>query len=281
MKAIKFMLAFAFITVLIQPKASAQNKQFKALLVTTTNGWHHESLHYGVVALKELAIRNYFDITLFENPNGFTDKYLEQFQVIIFLSTTGNILDSAQQKVMERFIKSGKGYVGIHSASDTEYDWEWYTKLVGRMFHIHPVIQTAKLNILDATFPGLQGFANNKLWTDEWYEFGPEKIAGLNYVLAVDESTYDAKAEKELAWVNCTRFPGIITMMVAVLFIQHLATCLLFTVMQHFLIICMQVFYGLLQVKNNDCGTAVYYISTESYTTTFFHSEEHSSTNFK
>ena len=60
---------------------------------------------------------------------------------------------------------------------------------------IHPAVQTAKLNILDASFPGLQGFANNKLWTDEWYEFGPEKISGLNYVLAVDESTYDAKVQ--------------------------------------------------------------------------------------
>lgn len=195
MKAVKFLLALAITTISIQPKASAQTKQFKALLVTTTNGWHHESVHYGVVALKELAIRNYFDVTLLENPNGFTDKYLEQFQVIIFLNTTANIFDSTQQKVMERFIKSGKGYVGIHSASDTEYDWDWYTKLVGRMFYIHPVIQTAKLNIVDATFPGLQGFANNKLWTDEWYEFGPEKISGLNYVLAVDESTYDPKAD--------------------------------------------------------------------------------------
>lgn len=195
MRLVKFVILFAFINILIQPGVLAQPKQFKALLVTTTNGWHHEALHYGVVALKELATKNYFDITLFENPNGFTDQYLAQFQVVIFLNTTGNIFDSAQQKTMERFIQSGKGFVGIHSASDTEYDWEWYTKLVGRMFHIHPAIQTAKLNILDASFPGLQGFANNKQWTDEWYEFGPEKIAGLNYILAVDESTYDPKVQ--------------------------------------------------------------------------------------
>ena len=195
MKVVKPFIVFLIVFASAFSVANAQTKQFKALLVTTTKGWHHESVHYGVVALKELAVRNYFDVVLLENPNGFTDKYLEQFQVIIFLNTTGDVLDSAQQKVMERFIKSGKGYVGIHSASDTEYDWDWYTKLVGRMFHIHPVIQTAKLNILDAGFPGLQGFANNKLWTDEWYEFGPEKISGLNYVLAVDEATYEPKAD--------------------------------------------------------------------------------------
>ena len=173
----------------------AQQKQFKALMVTTTKGWHHESLHSGVLAIQQLGIKNFFDAVLFENPNGFTDKYLEQFQVIIFINTTADIFDSAQQKVMERFIQSGKGYVGIHSASDTEYDWEWYTKLVGRMFHIHPSIQTARLNVIDPAFPGLQGFANGKLWTDEWYEFGPEKTPGLNYVLSIDETSYDPKVQ--------------------------------------------------------------------------------------
>ena len=100
--------------------SSAQGKQFKALLVTTTKGWHHESLHSGVLAIQQLGIKNFFDVVLFENPNGFNDKYLEQFKVIMFLNTTGDIFDSAQQKVMERFIQSGKGFVGIHSASDTE-----------------------------------------------------------------------------------------------------------------------------------------------------------------
>jgi uncharacterized protein len=153
----------------------AQQKQFKALMVTTTKGWHHESLHSGVPAIQQLGIKNFFDAVLFENPNGFTDKYPDQFQVIVFINTTADIFDAAPQKVMERFIQSGKGYASIHSASDTEYDWDWYTKLVGRLFHIHPTIQTARLNVIDPSFPGLQGFANGKLWTDEWYEFGPEK----------------------------------------------------------------------------------------------------------
>src|SRR4029078_527768 len=83
----------------------SSQKQFKALLVTTTKGWHHESLHAGVLALQQLGNRNFFDVVLFENPGGFTDKYLEQFKLVIFLNTTGDIFDTAQQKVMERFIQ--------------------------------------------------------------------------------------------------------------------------------------------------------------------------------
>ena len=194
MNRIKFLLLFTFLQVGLAFCSMAQ-KQFKVLLVTTTKGWHHESVHAGVLALQQMGQRNFFDVVLWEDPNGFTDKYLEQFKAVIFLNTTGDIFNETQQKVMERFIQGGKGFVGIHSASDTEYEWPWYTKLVGRMFHIHPTIQTAKMKILDAKFPGLQGFADDRLWTEELYEFGPEKTTGLNYILGVDETTYNPKVD--------------------------------------------------------------------------------------
>ncbi len=183
------------IALLIGSISATAQKQFKALLVTTTRGWHHESIHAGVLALQQLGVKNNFDVVLFEDPKGFTDKVLSQFQVVIFLNTTGDIFDTAQEKVMERFIQSGKGFVGIHAAADTEYDWDWYHKLVGRMFHIHPVIQTARLNVIDSTFPGTQGYMGNKWWTDEWYEYGKDEITGLNTVMAVDESSYEPKAD--------------------------------------------------------------------------------------
>lgn len=170
-------------------------QQFKALLVTKTAGWHHESINEGVAAIRELAKKNYFDVVWHQDATKITDKYLESYKVIIFLNTTGDILDSAEQKAVERFIESGNGYVGIHAAADTEYGWDWYTKLVGRMFHIHPAIQTARLKLTNNKFPGLQGFADDKWWTDEWYQFDEEKTPGLTYILAVDESTYDPKAD--------------------------------------------------------------------------------------
>lgn len=173
----------------------AQDKQFKALLITETSGWHHESIPEGIMALRELAVRNQFDLNWQQEGIKLNDKLLENYQVLIFFNTTGDILDSAEQKAVEKFIQSGKGYVGIHSASDTEYDWPWYNKLVGRMFHIHPLIQTAQLKLTNNKFPGLQGFDNGVLWTDEWYEFGEEKVKDLTYILAVDESTYNAKAD--------------------------------------------------------------------------------------
>lgn len=181
---------FLFTTSVAQEK-----KQFNALLVTKTAGWHHESINEGVTAIKELATRNFFNVQWHQEGATVTDKYLENFQVIIFLNTTGDIFKADEQKAIEKFIKAGKGFVGIHSASDTEYGWEWYTKLVGRMFKIHPAIQTAKLRLTENKFSGLDQFTDGQFWTDEWYEFSPETTTDLKYILAVDETSYNAKVQ--------------------------------------------------------------------------------------
>lgn len=175
---------------LFSTKLTAQ-KQFKALLITETAGWHHESISNGIAAINELAATHNFDIKRQQNATKVTAGVLKEIDVVIFLNTTANIFDEDEQIAFEKYIQSGNGYVGIHAASDTEYDWLWYTKLVGRMFHIHPVQQTAKLNIIDRNFPGLEHFPDTLLWTDEWYEFGEEKVKGLNYLITVDEASFD------------------------------------------------------------------------------------------
>lgn len=175
--------------------SSTAQKQFRALLFTKTNGWHHESIHEGVDAIRKMADRHWFDVEWHEDPARFNDGNLAKFDVIIFLNTTGDILNNEQQAAMEKFIKAGKGFVGIHSAADTEYDWPWYTKLVGHMFKIHPAVQSAKLKFTQNPFPGLQGFKETHYWTEEWYDYKPATVPDLKYILAVDEKTYNPKVQ--------------------------------------------------------------------------------------
>jgi uncharacterized protein len=166
-------------------------QQFKALLFTKTDGFHHESIHEGVAAVRQLAARHHFAVDWQENASVFNDKALENYSVVIFLCTTGNVLNDEQQAAFEKFIKAGKGYVGIHSASDTEYEWPWYTKMVGMMFKIHPQNQTAYLKVEDSNFPGMERFPDKLLWTDEWYEFSERKADDLKFLVSVDEKTYN------------------------------------------------------------------------------------------
>lgn len=181
----------AIFVVFLSLSLFAQNKQFNVLLFTKTAGFHHTSINEGVDALRNLADKHHFALDWHESASEFTDDKLKNYDVIVFLNTTADILNDAQQGAMERFIRSGKGFVGIHSASDTEYDWPWYTKMVGHLFKIHPVIQTAKLRVVDSNFPGLETMPASRVWTDEWYEYTPATIDDLNYLLTVDEDTYD------------------------------------------------------------------------------------------
>jgi hypothetical protein len=174
---------------------NALAEQFNVLLFSKTAGWHHKSTNQAVIALENMAQNHHFSIDWQEDANLINTENLAKFDVVIFLQTTGDILNDKQQKALEAFIQAGKGFVGIHSASDTEYDWPWYGKLVGRQFHIHPQIQTARLTVLDKKFPGVEYFPDSSLWTEEWYEFGAELSPNLNYILSVDESTYDPKAD--------------------------------------------------------------------------------------
>ncbi len=164
----RIIIVFALLSLAFS--ASAQRGgQFRALLFSKTAGWYHYSIHSGVDAIKGLAERHTFSVDWEENESVFTDDRLKNYQVVIFLNTTGDILNDEQQAAFERFIKNGGGWVGVHAAADTEYNWEWYTKLVGMMFRTHPREQTAMLDIMDRNFPGMERWATRQIWTDAWY----------------------------------------------------------------------------------------------------------------
>jgi type 1 glutamine amidotransferase len=174
----------------------AQAAQFNVLVFSKTAGWHHESIHAGVSAIRELGKLHDYDVFWTEDANRvFNDKELAKYQAVVFLSTTGDVLNDVQQGAFERYIRAGGGYVGIHSAADTEYDWPWYTRLVGHMFHVHPAVQTAVLQVRDSAFPGMERFAPRSYATEEWYEFSPARSPALRYLLTVDESTYKPETQ--------------------------------------------------------------------------------------
>ncbi len=176
--------------------SAAHAEQFSALLFTKTAGWHHESILEGVTAVRNLGKLHDFNVFWTEDASRvFKDEELKKYKVVIFLSTTGDALNNDQQAAFERYIKAGGGFVGIHAAADTEYDWPWYTTMVGHMFHIHPAVQSATLKVEDANFPGMDGFPKRSLVTEEWYEYDASRSKGLHYLLSVDEKTYKPYAK--------------------------------------------------------------------------------------
>ena len=164
-------------------------KDTKILVFSKTAGFRHASIEGGKLAIIKLGKENGFEVDTTENAEIFNEKNLKTYSAIVFLSTTGNILDIPQQRELERYIQAGGGFVGIHAATDTEYDWNWYVKMVGASFLSHPKQQDAVINVINRKHISTSFLPKKWKRFDEWYSF--KNINKEVTVLAkLDESTY-------------------------------------------------------------------------------------------
>lgn len=176
----------------------------RVLVFHKTEGFRHDSIEAGIEALEEISDSAGYDVTITEDASVLTSTDLEVFDVIVFLNTTGDVLDDQQQQAMEEFIQSGRGFVGVHSAADTEYDWEWYGGLVGAYFDSHPEPQSAVVQITSA-HPVVGDLPDEVERFDEWYDFRTQPGPEVTVLAFVDESTYEGGGMGEshpIAWAQ-------------------------------------------------------------------------------
>src|SRR5690606_14347915 len=160
------------------------------LVFSRTSGYRHVSIEAGVQALQNLAAERGWLLSATENPTVFSDAGLESYNVIVFLNTNDEVLEENQQAALEAFIRSGKGYVGIHAASATEYEWAWYGELVGAFFNAHPNVQPATIIVEDTSHPSTAHLSGPWTRTDEWYGFSTNPRDKVNVLLSLDEQSY-------------------------------------------------------------------------------------------
>ncbi|MCC6404746.1 MAG: ThuA domain-containing protein [Fimbriimonadaceae bacterium] len=175
------MVAALLATVLAPP--------IEVLVFSRTAAFRHDAIPAAVEAVRSLdpaTIR----VVATEDPSSFTGARLSHCDVVVFLLTTGDVLDDRQQAAMEGFIEAGGGFVGVHSASDTEYEWAWYGNLVGAYFLSHPAVQEAGVVIEDASHPTVSHLPTAWTRTDEWYDFRSQPRRGVHVLASVDEATY-------------------------------------------------------------------------------------------
>ena len=168
----------------------------KILVFTKTAGFKHESIPDGVAAIKKLGSQNNFDVDTTSNAEWFTEDTLKKYATVVFLSTTGDVLNNYQEAEFERYIQAGGGYVGIHAAADAEYDWGWYGRLAGGYFMVHPGIrdtfpnvQQGVLTVVDANNKATEHLPKQWTKTDEFYSF-KNLNKDVHVLLTIDENTY-------------------------------------------------------------------------------------------
>lgn len=183
------------------------NTEGQILIFSKTEGWRHDSIEAGHVAITKLASTNNISVTSTEDASYFTTENLEKYDAVIFLNTTETVFNDNQRGAFKEYIQSGGGFAGIHSASDTEYDWPWYNKLVGAYFESHPNdpnVRDASLIVHDHDHPSTSMLPETWQRADEWYNF-QDMNEDVNVLISLDTDSYEGSAHPgnhPVAWYH-------------------------------------------------------------------------------
>jgi type 1 glutamine amidotransferase len=190
---------------------TAADGAFRVLLFSRTVGYRHDSIPAAIAAFMQLQGDGDYQAESTEDPMAFTADNLGRFEVVVFLMTTGDVLDDAQQSAFEAWIGAGGSDLGVHSASDTEYDWPFYGQLVGAAFARHPDVQQATVAIEAPGHPAVAGLPSPWRRSDEWYDFRSNPRGAVTVLATVDESSYIGGSmgpDHPLVWVHETAGGG-------------------------------------------------------------------------
>jgi type 1 glutamine amidotransferase len=173
-----------------QPRAQSADA-FQVLVYSRTEGFRHLSIPSGIRAIRELGAEHGFGVEATEDPAQFTRRNLKRFEAVVFLLTTGTVLEEPQKRAFMRYVRRGGGYVGVHSAADTEYDWPFYGRLVGAYFKSHPIQQFADFLTEAPRHPATAHLPPRFNVFDEHYSFKTNPRPNVKVLLSVDEATYE------------------------------------------------------------------------------------------
>jgi type 1 glutamine amidotransferase len=168
----------------------AADSPYTVLVFSKTAGFRHSSISTSIKAIRMLGGFNNFTVSSTEDAEAFTKSNLARFQTVVFMSTTGDVLDDSQQAAFEAYIRQGGGYVGVHAAADTEYGWPFYGTLIGAWFASHPAIQQATVDVEDRHHPATTHLFTSWSRTDEWYNFRTNPRATAHVLMSLDEVSY-------------------------------------------------------------------------------------------
>jgi type 1 glutamine amidotransferase len=188
----------------VDPAMKKPATKDRVLVFSKTAGFRHDSIPTGVAAIREILAPRY-EVDASEDSAVFTDESLKRYRAVVFLSTTGDILDGAQQEAFERFIRAGGGYAGVHAAADTEYSWPWYGQLVGAYFKTHPPTQESTVLVEDRTHRSTRMLPAEWRRTDEWYVYQTNPRGKVRVLASLDDDTVegvDMGGDHPIAWYH-------------------------------------------------------------------------------
>ena len=144
-----------------------------------------------------------FTLAVTEDVSTVSASSLTGYDVIVFALTSGELdFSSAQKAAIVDFVAGGRGFIGIHSASDTLYEWADYGRLVGAYFKEHPWTQQASVLVENQSHPATIGLGDRFSLLEEFYTFRDNPRGRVQVLLKLDPMSVGSTGDYPLAWVQ-------------------------------------------------------------------------------
>lgn len=174
----------------------------RVLVLTATAGFRHDSIATALGVLSTLAPANGFSVTATEDLSRISAAGLSEIDVVMFALTSGELpLSQSQRSALIAAVSDGKGFIGIHSATDTLYEFPDYGRLVGAYFKEHPWTQQARVLVEDASHPAT-GIRDAFTLEEEFYTFRDNPRGRVQVLLRLDATSVGATGDYPLAWAH-------------------------------------------------------------------------------
>lgn len=207
MKTIPRLLCFLMLSLAAVSTATESAAARRVLVFSKTVGYRHDSIPNGIASIRDLGAAHGFKVEAIEDATALNVKNLERFQVVVFLSVTGDVLTAEQERALRDYIEGGGGFAAIHGSVfgplACEDQWEWYGDMFCCAFANHSAVVPASVTIEDAAHPANAGLPAHWKHTDEWYNFTGTPRGKARVLATVDESTYQGGKMGEdhpIAW---------------------------------------------------------------------------------
>ncbi|WP_246738174.1 ThuA domain-containing protein [Bradyrhizobium sp. CCBAU 051011] len=172
--------------------ARAERPRDRILYFTYSAGYRHDVIPLSREILTQLG-RNAgaFEVTATEDTSEFSAENLQRYAAVMFYTSGELPMNGDQKAALLTFVRSGRGFLGIHSATDTFYAWPDYLDLVGGYFNGHPWHQAVTIEVADPSDPLVAFLGNSLKVEDEIYQIRDFDDRGSRVLLRLDPSSVD------------------------------------------------------------------------------------------
>jgi type 1 glutamine amidotransferase len=185
-------LTFGAVLAPVHLPARAEDRQARILYFTHSAGYRHEVIPASREILKQIGeMSPRFEVAESEDVSVFSAENLRRFSAVMFFTTGELPVNDSQKRALIDFVRGGGGFLGVHSATDTFYQWPEYGKLIGGYFDQHPWHETVRIDVADQSDPLVAFMGTSISLSDEIYQIRDFDVGGSHVLLRLDAASVD------------------------------------------------------------------------------------------